>query len=123
MEKKEINTKFYLLSSLNMISVLILGGGLSKNSLILSTGLLVLVLNHTILVRIVKSVTSAAADGGASRQVGKILFLILVKFTFLFGLIGSIYYFQKNLLSKLFLIIFFQLIIQVVSIKNNYQNS
>jgi hypothetical protein len=124
MEKKEIDKKFYLLSSFNLIPALILGGGLTIDSGILSLALLVLIFNHTILVRVVKSVTSAASnEGGATRQLGKILFLMFLKFTLLFGLIGSVYYFQKALLTKLFLIIFFQLIIQVVSIKNNYQNS
>lgn len=124
MEKKEIDKKFYLLSSFNLIPAFILGGGLTADAGILSLALLVLIFNHTILVKVVKSVTLAASgERDASRQLGKILFLMFLKFTLLFGLIGSVYYFKKDLLTKLFLIIFFQLIIQVVSIKNNYQNS
>ena len=124
MEKKEIDKKFYILSALNLIPSFILGGGLTIDSAVLSIALIVLIINHSILVKVVKSMTSAAgSDDGASRQSGRILFLMLLKFTLLFGLIGSVYYFKKDLLTKLFLIIFFQLIIQVVSIKNNYQNS
>ncbi len=124
MEKKEIDKKFYLLSSLNLIPALILGGGITLDSAIFTIALIVLIFNHTILVKVVKSVTLAASnDKGAPQHIGRILFLMFLKFALLFGLIGSVYYFKKTLLTKLFLIIFFQLIIQVVSIKNNYQNS
>lgn len=124
MEKKEIDKKFYLLSAINLIPCVILGGGLTIDSLILVGSLLILVLNHTVLVNIVKSVAIASGDGrDASKQSGRILLLMFLKFLLLFGLIGIIYFYKKELITKLFLIIFFQLIIQVVSIKNNYQNS
>ena len=124
MEKKEIDKKFYLLSAINLIPCVILGGGLTIDSLILVGSLLILVLNHTVLVNIVKSVAIASGDSrDASKQSGRILLLMFLKFLLLFGLIGLIYFYKKELITKLFLIIFFQLIIQVVSIKNNYQNS
>lgn len=124
MEKKEINIKFYLLSSINLVPVLIFGDGLTMNSLFLAGALLVLVVNHTILVKIVKSVTRAASgEDAAQRQVVRILSLMLLKFCLLFGLVGLFYFYKKKLITKLFAIIFFQLIIQVLSIKNNYQNS
>lgn len=124
MEKKEIDKKFYLLSALNIIPALILGGGLTMDSLVLVVGLFVLVLNHTVLVNIVKSVVAASREGeDAQRHTSRILVLFLLKFGLLFGLIAIIYLYKKALITKLFLIIFFQLIIQVVSIKNNYQNS
>ena len=128
MEKKEIDKKFYILSAINLIPVFILGGGLTIDSGVLAVALLVLVMNHTILVKIVKSVTMSASgngngDGDASRQMVRILVLMFIKFALLFGLIGTIYLYKKELITKLFLIIFFQLIIQILSIKNNYQNS
>ena len=124
MEKKEIDKKFYLLSAINLIPCVIMGGGLTIDSLVLVGSLFILVLNHTVLVNIVKSVVAAGGDGrDAQKQTGRILILMLLKFLLLFGLIGIIYFYKKELITKLFLIIFFQLIIQVVSIKNNYQNS
>lgn len=124
MEKKEIDKRFYLLSAFNIIPAVILGGGLTLDSLALIGSLIVLVLNHTVLVNIVKSVVASGQEGGdASRHLSRILILMLLKFVLLFGLIGIIYFYKKALITKLFLIIFFQLIIQVVSIKNNYQNS
>jgi hypothetical protein len=122
MEKKEIDKKFYLLSAINLIPCVILGGGFTIDSLVLVGSLIILVLNHTVLVNIVKSVVAASSDShNAQKQTGRILILMLLKFLLLFGLIGIIYFYKKELITKLFLIIFFQLIIQVVSIKNNYQ--
>jgi hypothetical protein len=120
---KEIDPKFYLVSAVNLAPCLILGGGLTLDSLALAGALVVLVINHAVLVKIVKSVTQAASGDGAAHGVGRILILLGLKFALLFGLIGLIYFYKKQLLTKLFMIIFFQLIIQVVSIKNNYQNS
>jgi hypothetical protein len=119
MEKK-IDKKFYLLSSVNIISALILGGGLTMDSLALMGALVVLVINHTVLVNIVRSVTMAAS-GDTPQSVGKILMLMGLKLLMLFSIIALIYFYKKELITKVFLIIFFQLIIQIVSIKNNYQ--
>ncbi|MFP5386614.1 MAG: hypothetical protein ACLGHN_11075 [Bacteriovoracia bacterium] len=124
MEEKKIDKRFYLLSAINIIPAVILGGGLTINSLVLIAALAVLVVNHTVLVKIVQSVTMAStAEGDASRQLSRILILMFLKFALLFGVVALIYLYKKELITKLFLIIFFQLIIQVVSIKNNYQNS
>ncbi len=125
MEKKEIDKRFYFLSAVNLIPAIILGGGMTFDSLSLAGALLVLVINHTVLVSIVKSVTSSASEEGrgSSRQMTRILGLMFLKFCLLFGVVALIYFYKKELITKLFLIIFFQLIIQVVSIKNNYQNS
>jgi len=123
MEKK-IDKRFYLLSSINIIPCLILGGGLTINSLVLVGALIVLVLNHTLLVKIVQSVTeSASGNASAGQSVTRLLMLLGLKFLMLFALVALIYFFNKELLTKVFMIIFFQLIIQVLSIKNNYQNS
>lgn len=124
MEEKKIDKRFYILSAVNIIPAIILGGGLTINSLVLIGALAVLVANHTVLVKIVQSVTMASVEeGGASRQLSRILILMFLKFALLFGVVALIYLYKKELITKLFLIIFFQLIIQVVSIKNNYQNS
>lgn len=120
MEKKT-NKRFYIFSALNLIPVLYLGGGLTQDSLILLGALVILVLNHTILVKIVQGVTMSAQ--GENSSVGKLLLLMGLKFLMLFSLVALIYFYKKELITKLFLIIFFQLIIQLVSIKNNYQNS
>jgi hypothetical protein len=123
MEKK-IDKRFYLLSAINIVPAVILGGGATQESLILIGSLIVLVLNHTFLVKIVQSVLASANDDAVNKpSAGRILMLLGLKFFMLFGLIAMIYFYKKELLTKLFMIIFFQLIIQVVSIKNNYQNS
>lgn len=122
MEQKKINKKFYFLSAINTIPVVIFGRGNALDTLVLAAALIILILNHTILVNIVKSVTAVEGDNAQRRAVGHILMLLGFKFLLLFGLIGLIYFYKKELVIKLFGIIFFQLIIQVVSIKNNYQN-
>jgi hypothetical protein len=124
MEKTKIDKRFYLLSAFNIIPALILGGGLTIESLVLIGALVVLVINHTVLVKIVQSVIlSSRGDGDAGRHTVRILLLMFLKFAMLFGLVALIYLYKKELITKLFLIIFFQLIIQVVSIKNNYKIS
>ena len=125
MEKKEIDKKFILLSLVNLIPAAIFGGGLTIETLYFALALVVLIINHSILVRLVRSVTLSATDGysGAEKQWYRILILMVLKFALLFGLVGSFYYFKRELIIKLFFLIFLQLIIQIVSIKNNYQNS
>lgn len=123
MEKKKIDKRFYLLSAINLIPVLILGDGLTINSLILAGALVILVINHTLLVKVVQAVTKPEPGAGMGKSMGRIFVPLMLKFFMLFGLVGLIYVYKVELLTKLFLIIFFQLIIQVVSIKNNYQNS
>ncbi|HXH74488.1 MAG TPA: hypothetical protein VNJ08_05960 [Bacteriovoracaceae bacterium] len=115
MEKK-ITKKFFLLSSLNLITALILGGGFNKNALALSCALVFFVLNHLVLVKIVNSVTSPKNAGSP----GKILFLFFIKMTLLGGAVGAIYFYDQALVAKVMILMIFQLIIQVLSIKNNY---
>lgn len=119
METKKIDKRFYLLSSFNIIPAIILGGGLTQDSLVLIVALAVLVLNHTILVKIVQSVV--ASQTGAPQSPARILILMGLKFLLLFTVVMLTYLYNKELITKLFMIIFFQLIIQLVSIKNNYQ--
>jgi hypothetical protein len=125
MEKKEVNSKFYILSLVNLIPVFIFGGGLTWDSLVLFGALIVLMLNHVILVKLVKSVTQAASGDtvNSKHYLTRVLLLMALKFSLLFGMLGLFYYFKRELITKLFLLIIFQLIIQVLSIKNNYQNS
>jgi hypothetical protein len=125
MEKKEVNSKFYILSLVNLIPVFIFGGGLTWDSLVFFGALIVLMLNHVILVKLVKSVTQAASGDtvNSKHYLTRVLLLMALKFSLLFGMLGLFYYFKRELITKLFLLIIFQLIIQVLSIKNNYQNS
>lgn len=121
MEEKKISSRFYKLSLINVIPAIYFGGGLTLDTLVLIAALVMLMLNHTLLVKIVQSVTESVAGANAEQsKVGRILILLGLKFLMLFSLIGLIYFYKKELVIKLFMIIFFQLIIQVVSIKNNY---
>ncbi len=121
MEEKKIGSGFYKLSMINVIPAIYFGGGLTLDTLALLGALSMLIINHTLLVKIVQSVTASAAGNSAGRSsLGRILILMGLKFFMLFSLIALIYFYKKELVIKLFMIIFFQLIIQVVSIKNNY---
>lgn len=124
MEKKEIDKRFYLTSLLNLIPAFIFGGGLTLDTASLMGAVIILMINHTILVKLVKSLTQGAVqDGDTGRQASKIIILMLLKFTLLFGMVAFFYFYKRHLITKLFFIIVLQLIIQVFSIKNNYQNS
>jgi DMSO reductase anchor subunit len=122
MEKK-IDKRFYILSAINLIPAAILGDGLTMNTLVLAISLGVLVINHTVLVKMVSTLTtSLSGSASASRSTKRLLFLMVLKFTLLGASIGIVYFYNKDLIPKLMLLMIFQLIIQVVSIKNNYQN-
>lgn len=122
MEKK-IDKRFYLLSAINLIPAAILGDGFTMNTLVLAISLGVLVVNHTVLVKMVSTLTtSLSGSSGASHSIKRLLFLMVLKFTLLGASIGIVYFYNKDLIPKLMLLMIFQLIIQVVSIKNNYQN-
>lgn len=125
MEKKEIDKKFILLSLVNVVPAIIFGKGLTLDSLYFIAAIVVLIINHSILVKLVKSVTLSANEeyNTPEKQWYRILGLMMLKFCLLFGMVGLFYFFKKELIIKLFLLIFFQLIIQIVSIKNNYQKS
>lgn len=121
MEKK-IDKRFYLLSALNLIPATILGGGLTMNTMVLATALAVLVANHTVLVKMVSTLTtSLSGESDAKRSTKRLLLLMVLKFSLLGSSIGIVYIYDKDLIPKLMLLMIFQLIIQVVSIKNNYQ--
>jgi hypothetical protein len=122
MEKKKIDKRFYLLSAINVAPAVILAGGFNLDALVLVLALLVLVLNHTVLVKMVKTLTeSLAGSGDAKRSVRRLIFLMILKFLLLGSSIAIVYFYNKALIPKLMLIMIFQLIIQIVSIKNNYQ--
>lgn len=121
MEKK-VN-KFYLLSAINLAPIAIMTGGFNRDFLILAAVLVILVVNHATLVRIVRTLTESMAGkpSNAGSPTVKLLLLFGLKFLLLALAIALVYYFNKNLIPKTLLLMIFQLIIQVVSIKNNYQ--
>lgn len=122
MEKKIIDKKFLLLSSVNIIPALILGGGLTKDSAALVGFLAVLMMNHITLVKLVQTLAmSMSSNNDAGSPLARILFLLGLKTLVLGAAIGIIYFYNKDLLPKVMLMMIFQLIIQVLSIKNNHQ--
>jgi hypothetical protein len=123
MEKK-VNKSFYLLSSLNTIPALILGGGLTLDSLVLIAIIVALVLNHQMLVRAVSQLTRSVADeGSSSKALQGLLLAMLFKMLLLGSVVGLIVFYDKNLVARAMGIIIFQLIIQVVSITTNQQKN
>lgn len=119
MEKK-ITKKFYLLSAINLIPALILGGGFTMDSLVLIGILIALVINHHMLVRAVTRLTMSAAGESDSRgALRSALLALLLKTIVLASVVGVIFFYDKSLIPKAVGIIIFQLIIQIVSITNN----
>ena len=125
MEKKKIDKRFLLLSSINFIPAIIMGGGLTMDSLVLSVILVALVINHIILVNTVGQVTGNMASEGSSSgdAVRNLLVAMVMKFVMLGGVIALIYFYNKNLIAKAVAMVIFQLIIQVVSITTNQQKN
>ena len=121
MEKKVTKT-FYLLSLINVGVILIMTGGALLDTLALIGVLVVLVFNHTTLLKMVSELSkSMTAEGDdAKRSLKKVLFLMALKMMLLAGVVVIIYFYNKDLTPKALLLMIFQLIIQVVSIKNNY---
>lgn len=121
MEKK-ITKKFYYFSALNLIPVLLLGQGQVMDTLVLAGVLGGLILNHSLLVRMVSqlSVTLSAAGDDAKRAQKKTLKFMLAKMLLIGALLVLVYFYNQNLIPKVLILVIFQLIIQVVSIKNNY---
>lgn len=121
MEKK-ISPKFFLLSSVNILAILIMTWGDWMDSLALFGALVVLVLNHATLVKMVNELTLSMTSEGADakRAMKKGLFFMVFKMILLFALVIAVYFYNKDLTAKVMLLMIFQLIIQVVSIKNNY---
>lgn len=126
MEKKiSISPKFLLLSSVNVVAAIIMAGGDLYDSLALIGVLTVLILNHITLKMIVYNVSISMTESGANAQraLRKTLFLMLFKLLLIVSVVAAIYLYKEHLTLKVLLLMIFQLIIQVVSIKNNYQNS
>jgi hypothetical protein len=121
MEKK-VTKKFYLLSLVNVLAIIVMTGGALTDTLALFAVLVVLVLNHTTLLKMVSELSkSMTSEGESSKQsLKKILFLMFIKMTLLGGVVLMTYFYNKELTPKVLLLMIFQLIIQVVSIKNNY---
>src|SRR4051812_12062634 len=115
MEKK-VSKNFYLCSLITLAPILWLGGGFTVDTLALIGVWAVLVLNHVFLVNIVSELTMSASGNNAGHGVKRILFLMGMKMIILGGTIGIIYFYKKEIISKVILIMIFQLIIQVVSI-------
>ena len=121
MEKK-VTKKFYLLSLLSVGVILIMTQGNLKDTLALCGVLVVLMFNHTTLLNMVVEVSkSMTAEGDAAKQsLVKVMCLMALKLTLMVGVALLIYFYDKSLTMKALLLMIFQLIIQVVSIKNNY---
>jgi hypothetical protein len=121
MEKK-ITNKFYLLSALNLIPVFILGKMQLADTIALMVVLIALVFNHRLLVRMVSqlSETLSASGDDAKKALRKTLWFMLAKMLLLGAVLVLVYFYNQSLLPKVLIVVIFQLIIQVVSIKNNY---
>lgn len=121
MEKK-ITNKFYYLSALNLLPVLILGNLNVADTLGLLVVLVALVLNHGLLVRMVSqlSTTLSASGDDAKQAMKKTLRFMVAKMLLLGTVLVLVYFYNQSLLPKVLILVIFQLIIQVVSIKNNY---
>ena len=121
MEKK-ITKKFLLLSAINIIPAAIMVGGDLKDTLALVAILIILILNHITLLKIVSGLSASMTDDGANarRTLYKTLFLMFLKMVLLIGVVAAIYFYKAELTPKVLLLMIFQLIIQVVSIKNKY---
>lgn len=121
MEKK-ITKKFYSLSCLSLIPAALLGQGNVIDTLTLVGVLVALMLNHTLLVKMVSelSKTLASSDNDAKQALRKTVMFILAKFLVFGAVLGLVYFTNSPLLPKVVILMIFQLIIQVVSIKNNY---
>lgn len=121
MEKK-ITKKFYLISAFNIIPAVILGWGNITDTLVLILMLGALIFNHSALVNMVIELTRAMTlEGAAAKKAQKrMVFFLLLKMIVLTGMLGLAYFYNPALLPKVMLLMIFQLIIQVISIKNNY---
>lgn len=122
MEKKIATKKFYLLSSFNVLTALILSNLVLKDALILLSVLVVLVANHGFLVRMVNELTLTMNSGSpdSAGALKRTFLWMTLKMTLLAAAVALVYFFNRDLLAKALLLMIFQLIIQVVSIKNNY---
>ena len=92
------------------------------DTLALSAVLVVLILNHITLLKIVTEISASMTQEGvnAKRALYKTLFLLFFKMVLLASMVAAIYFYKEDLTAKVLFLMIFQLIIQVVSIKNNY---
>ena len=81
MEKKQIKYKFFLVSLVNIVPALILGGGFSADSLFLIGALLILMINHYVLIKLVSQITQGTLQSNATTRnsVLRLLGLIILK--------------------------------------------
>lgn len=120
MEKK-VTKKFYLLTAFNIIPAIILGWGNLYDTLVMIGVLIALALNHHILVKIISDLAkSMSGEPQQDSPLVRILGLLFVKMMLLGAVLVLAYYYNPALVPKVMLLMIFQLIIQVVSIKNNY---
>ena len=121
MEKK-VTKKFFFISAFNIIPIFIMTGGDLNDSLALTSVLVVLMFKHITLLKIVSGLTTSMTLEGADakRALYRTLFLMFFKMMLLAAVVGAIYFYKADLTPKVLLLMIFQLIIQVVSIKNNY---
>lgn len=121
MEKK-VSSKFFLVSLISLIPIVLMTGGDLKDTLALSVVLVILMLNHITLLKIVSglSVSMTAEGANAKRALYTTLFFMFFKTMLLAAIVAAIYFYKPELTAKVLFLMIFQLIIQVVSIKNNY---
>lgn len=120
MEKK-VTKKFYFLSAFNIIPAIILGWGKVMDIVVLITILIALMINHTIIVKIIGTLAaSLSGDESNGSPTQRLLGLMFLKMMLLGGVLVLSYYYDPALVPKVLVLMIFQLIIQVVSIKNNY---
>jgi hypothetical protein len=121
MEKK-VTKKFYLLSLLNLVTVGILGQGHLIDTGVLAVILMALMVNHTVLVRLIAVLATSLSgtNDAAKKSLPKVLGLMFLKMMILGAILVLVYFYKPGLVLKVIILMIFQLIIQVVSIKNNY---
>jgi len=121
MEKK-VTKKFYSLSALNLITALALGWGVVMDTLVLVAILIALVMNHTILVKIISELAASltSENANAKHSLKRVLGLMFAKMMLLGTILVLAYFYNQAMVPKVMVLMIFQLIIQVVSIKNNY---
>jgi len=121
MEKK-VTKKFYSISALNLITALALGWGNVMDTLVLMMILVALVMNHTLLVKIIGELANSLSGEGdaAKHSLKRVLLLMFGKMMLLVSILALAYLYNQSLVPKVMILMIFQLIIQVVSIKNKY---
>jgi hypothetical protein len=98
-------------------------GGSWINSLILLGISIMVTLNQWLLMRVVVQTTKFVSQdhpaGDNKKQANRLIFQSIIKLTLLATMIAVLYVLKQELIVKALILIIFQLIIFVVSIKNN----